>query len=113
MHSSTWPLQSLNERLAGVDASVPHDLTARGFLEPLRGVDCVYQSYALKYLPSSACEEQRYYAHPDMEFPTSLFYADIKSDIRLDNRFDVRRWNSFHVKVYHKILIWYQNLCYD
>ena len=62
----------MNERVAGVDTSVPHDLTAKGFLEPLRGVDCVYQSYALKYLPSSACEEQRYYAHPDMEFPTKV-----------------------------------------
>ena len=44
-----------------------------------------------------------------MPYPCSPFYADIKSDIR----FDVRLWNSFHVKLYHKILIWYQNLWYD
>ena len=48
-----------------------------------------------------------------MPYPCSPFYADIKSDIRFDNRFDVRLWNSFHVKLYHKILIWYQNLWYD
>ena len=44
-----------------------------------------------------------------MPYPCSPFYADIKSD----NRFEVRLWNSFHVKLYHKILIWYQNLWYD
>ena len=34
-----------------------------------------------------------------MPYPCSSFYADIKSDIR----FDIRLWNSFHVKLYHKI----------
>ena len=81
----------LNERLAGVDASVPHDLTARGFLEPLRGVDCVYQSYALKYLPSSACEEQRYYAHPDMEFPTKVVIIKNMFVMYTRNQ-DLRAW---------------------
>jgi hypothetical protein len=60
------------------EKSDPHDLTTKGVSrEPLRGVDCVYQSYALKYLPSSACEEQRYYAHPDMEFPTKVVIIKI------------------------------------
>ena len=27
-----------------------------------------------------------------------MFYADIKTDIRFDNRFDIRLWNSIHVK---------------
>ena len=39
--------------------------------------------------------------------------SDIKSVTKSDIRFDIRLWNSFHVKLYHKILIWYQNLWYD
>ena len=38
-----------------------------------------------------------------MPYPCSPFYTDIKSDIRFDNIFDIRLWNSFHVKLYHKI----------
>ena len=37
-----------------------------------------------------------------MPYPCSLFYADIKCNIR----FDIRLWNSFHVKLYHKSYIW-------
>ena len=37
-----------------------------------------------------------------MPYPCSQFYADIKSDIRFDNRFYIRLWNSFHVKPNHK-----------
>ena len=34
-----------------------------------------------------------------MPYPCSRFYADIKTDIRFDNRFDIRLWNSFNVKL--------------
>ena len=37
-----------------------------------------------------------------MPYPCSPFFADIKSDIIFDDRFDIRLWNSFHVKLYHK-----------
>ena len=33
-----------------------------------------------------------------MPYPCSRFYVDIKTDIRFDNRFDIRLWNSIHVK---------------
>jgi len=35
-----------------------------------------------------------------MPYPCSPFYADIKFVIRFDNRFDIRLWNSFLVKLY-------------
>ena len=42
-------------------------------------------------------------SHRLMPYPCSLFYADIKSDIRFDNKL----WNSFNVKRYHKFyIIW-------
>ena len=33
-----------------------------------------------------------------MPYPCSRFHADVKTDIKFDNRFDIRLWNSIHVK---------------
>ena len=32
-----------------------------------------------------------------MPYPCSQFYAEVKFAIRIDNRFDIKLWNSFHV----------------
>ena len=47
-----------------------------------------------------------------MPYPCSRFYADIKTDIRFDNRSglaDIRLWNSIHFKTYHKSYFGYKS----